>query len=111
MNLRNHVQLIGNLGNEPIVTLTSNGNKFARFSVATTEFLKNNGEIKTKTYWHNIIAWGKAAETVSQKCNKGTEVVINGKLINRSYDDKNGTTKYITEVVVNEIICRPKISA
>jgi single-strand DNA-binding protein len=98
--------LIGNLGNSPAISTLQSGKKMARFSVATTEYSKNNNE--TKTYWHNIVAWGKTAEIISEKCEKGSEVVINGKLVNRSYEDKTGIKKYITEVVVNEIICRPK---
>ena len=109
MNLRNNVQLIGNLGNDPAIINTSNEKKLVRFSIATTDYIQDNGELKTKTYWHNIIAWGGMADTIVKKCTKGTEVIINGKLVNRSYEDKTGTKKYITEVVVNEIICRTGI--
>jgi single-strand DNA-binding protein len=111
MNLKNHVQLIGNLGAIPVVKETANGQKMARFSIATTESYKEDGKNVEKTYWHNIIAWGKMAETIEQKCEKGTEVVLNGKLVSRSYDDPSGAKKYITEVVVSEIICRPKAVA
>ncbi|MDL2261961.1 single-stranded DNA-binding protein [Bacteroidales bacterium OttesenSCG-928-I21] len=111
MNLRNHVQLIGNLGNAPMLSTLSTGKKMARFSVATNEYTKTNNEVVTKTYWHNVVAWGKTAEIICEKCEKGTEVVINGKLISRTYEDKTGTKKYITEILVNEIICRPKTIA
>ena len=111
MNLKNHVQLIGNLGAIPVIKETANGQKMAKFSVATTEFYKEDGKSVEKTYWHNIVAWGKMAETVEQKCDKGTEVVLNGKLVSRSYEDQSGSKKYVTEVVVSEIICRPKAVA
>jgi single-strand DNA-binding protein len=107
MNLRNYVQLIGNVGNSPVIKSLPNGNMMARFSVATSEYINENGSLKTKTEWHNVVAWGKNAKAIEKKCNKGTEVVINGKLVNRSYEDNSGNKRYITEVVVNEIICRP----
>lgn len=108
MNLRNHVQLIGNIGNEPILSKTSTGKVLARFSVATNEiFQGKNGETKN-TYWHNIVAWEKTAEYIAKNCGKGNEVVINGKLVSRVYEDKSGEKKYISEVVVNEIICNNK---
>ena len=111
MDIRNHVQLIGNLGHAPIVTNFESGKKMVKISVATTEYNNINGELRSKTYWHNVVAWGKTAEIISEKCTKGSEVVINGKLVNRVYEDKTGTKKYITEIVVNEIICRQKTVA
>lgn len=103
--LRNKVQLIGNLGNAPEIRKTETGKKLARFSVATNESYRNaQGEKITETQWHNLIAWGKVAEIVEKYLNKGVEVVIEGKLINRSYTDKEGNKKYVTEVEVSELL-------
>jgi single-strand DNA-binding protein len=103
--LKNKVQLIGNLGNAPEVKTTESGKKLARFSVATNESYRNaKGEKVTETTWHNLVAWGKVAEIAEKYLTKGKEVAIEGKLINRSYTDKDGNKKYVTEVEVNEIL-------
>jgi single-strand DNA-binding protein len=103
--LKNKVQLIGNLGNAPEVKTTESGKKLARFSVATNESYRNaKGEKVTETTWHNLVAWGKVADIAEKYLTKGKEVAIEGKLINRSYTDKDGNKKYITEVEVNEIL-------
>lgn len=103
--LRNKVQLIGNLGNTPDVRTTETGKKWARFSVATNETYRNaKGEKITETQWHNLVAWGKVAEIVEKYLGKGKEVAIEGKLVNRSYNDKEGNKKYITEVQVSEVL-------
>lgn len=103
--LKNRVQLIGNLGMNPEVKKTETGKKLVRFSVATNESYKNAvGEKVTETQWHNLVAWGKVADIAEKFLLKGSEVVIEGKLINRNYTDKEGTKKYITEVQVNEML-------
>jgi single-strand DNA-binding protein len=103
--LKNKVQLIGNLGNAPEVRNTESGKKLVRFSVATNEQYKNaKGERVTETQWHNLIAWGKVAEIAEKYLVKGTEVAIEGKLVNRNYMDKEGNKKYITEIQVNELL-------
>lgn len=103
--LKNKVQLIGNLGNAPEVKTTESGKKLAKFSVATNESYRNaKGEKVTETTWHNLVAWGKVAEIAEKYLNKGSEIAIEGKLINRSYTDKDGNKKYITEVQVNELL-------
>ena len=103
--LKNKVQLIGNLGNAPEVRNTETGKKLVRFSVATNEQYKNaKGEKVTETQWHNLIAWGKVADIVEKYLVKGTEVAIEGKLINRNYMDKEGNKKYITEIQVTELL-------
>ncbi|HQW84612.1 MAG TPA: single-stranded DNA-binding protein [Ferruginibacter sp.] len=103
--LKNKVQLIGNLGNAPEVKTTESGKKLARFSVATNESYRNaNGEKVTETTWHNLVAWGKVADIAEKYLSKGSEVAIEGKLINRNYSDKDGNKKYITEVQVNELL-------
>lgn len=103
--LKNKVQLIGNLGGAPEVKKTESGRKLARFSIATNESYRNaNGEKVNETTWHNLVAWGKVADIAEKYLNKGSEIAIEGKLINRSYADKDGNKKYISEVQVNEIL-------
>ncbi|MGH2553607.1 MAG: single-stranded DNA-binding protein, partial [Chitinophagaceae bacterium] len=103
--LKNKVQLIGNLGNAPEVKTLESGKKMARFNVATSENYRNaKGEKVTETQWHSLVAWGKVAEIVEKYLTKGKEVAIEGKLINRSYNDKEGNKKYITEIQVNELL-------
>lgn len=103
--LKNKVQLIGNLGNAPEVKTLESGKKMARFSVATNESYRNaKGEKVTETQWHSLVAWGKVAEIVEKYLTKGKEVAIEGKLINRSYNDKDGNKKYVTEVQVSELL-------
>ncbi|MBL0356483.1 MAG: single-stranded DNA-binding protein [Chitinophagaceae bacterium] len=103
--LRNRVQLIGNLGNPPEVKTLSSGKKMARFSVATNESYRNaKGEKVTETQWHNLVAWGKVAEIAEKYLTKGKEVVVEGKLITRSYNDKEGNKKSITEIEVNDLL-------
>jgi len=108
-SLKNKVQLIGNLGNAPEVKTLDGGNKLARLSLATNETYKNSkGEKVTETQWHNVIAWGKTAEIVEKYFTKGIEVMVEGKLINRNYTDKEGVKRYITEVQANELLILSK---
>ena len=107
--LKNKVQLIGNLGNNPEVKTLESGKKMAKFSIATNESYRNaKGEKIVETQWHNLIAWGKIAEITEKYLQKGSEVALEGKLINRSYNDKDGNKKYITEVQVNELLLLSK---
>ena len=103
--LKNKVQLIGNLGNAPEVRNIESGKKMVRFSLATNENYRNaKGEKITETQWHNLIAWGKVADIVEKYLTKGTEVAIEGKLMSRTYTDKDGNKKYITEIQVHELL-------
>ncbi|MBA3901010.1 MAG: single-stranded DNA-binding protein [Bacteroidetes bacterium] len=103
--MRNKVQLIGNLGSDPEVKESEGGKTFTRFSIATSEkYTNQKGEKITDTQWHNVVAWGKTAENMGKYLKKGNEVALEGKLTNRSYDDKEGNKKYITEVLVNEFL-------
>jgi len=103
--LRNKVQLIGNLGNNPEVITLDSGKKLAKFSIATNENYKNaQGEKVTDTQWHNVVAWNKTAEIVEKYLSKGNEIAVEGKLVTRSYDDKEGVKRYSTEVVINELL-------
>ena len=103
--LRNKVQLIGNLGNNPEIITLDSGKKLAKFSIATNESYKNaSGEKVTDTQWHNIVAWNKTAEIIEKYLEKGSEVAVEGKLTSRSYETKEGEKRYVTEVVVNELL-------
>ena len=103
--LRNHVQLIGNIGDVPAITNLESGKKVARFQLATNEHYKNaNGEKVQSTDWHSIVAWGKTAEIVEKYAGKGKEVGITGKLKSRTYTADDGNTRYVTEVVADEIL-------
>lgn len=107
--LRNKVQLIGNLGNDPEIVNLESGKKLAKFSIATNESYKNTrGERVTDTQWHNVVAWGKTAEIIENYATKGKEVAIEGKLTSRSYETKQGEKRYITEIVCNELLLLSK---
>jgi len=107
-NLKNNVQLIGNLGAAPEVKTIENGNCMARMSIATGEKYKNKkGELVTDTTWHKLVAWGKTAEIAEKYLKRGSQIAVEGKLTNRSYEDQ-GVTKYITEVMVSELLMLDK---
>ncbi len=103
--LRNKVQLIGNLGNDPEIITMESGKKLAKFSLATNDSYKNaKGDLIKETQWHNVIAWGKTAEIIEKYLSKGNEVAVEGKLTSRSYEDKDGIKRYITEITCNELL-------
>ena len=103
--LKNKVQLIGNLGTTPEIITLESGKKLAKFSLATNETYKNSsGQKVTDTQWHYIVAWNKTAEIIEQFLQKGSEVMIEGKLTSRSFEDKDGKKRYVTEVVCNELL-------
>jgi single-strand DNA-binding protein len=103
--LKNKVQLIGNLGNDPETMNFDSGKTKVSFRMATSESYKNDkGEKITETQWHNIVAWNGAAKIAEKYLKKGSNVAIDGKLTSRSWDDKDGNKRYITEVVANEIL-------
>jgi single-strand DNA-binding protein len=103
--LRNKVQLIGNLGNDPEIINLESGKTLAKFAIATNESYKNaQGEKVTDTQWHNIVAWGATAQIVEKYVTKGKEVAIEGKLTTRTWEDKDGMKRYTTEVVCNELL-------
>lgn len=103
--LRNRVQLIGNLGKDPEIKKFESNRTMAKFPLATTETYKNGeGKKVDETQWHNIVAWGNLAVIAEKYLEKGREIAIEGKLVHRSYDDKDGNTKYITEIIANEIL-------
>ena len=103
--LRNKVQLIGNLGNDPEIITLEGGKKLAKLSLATNEHYKDKeGQKQTKTEWHNVVAWNKTAEIIEQYVSKGQEIAVEGKLTSRSYQDKEGNKRYISEVVIDELL-------
>ncbi len=104
-NLRNRVMLIGNLGQDPEIKTLESGKKVVHFTIATNDAYKNNdGQKVEETTWHNIVAWNGLAERAGKFLKKGREVAVDGRLVYRSYEDKKGVTKYITEIVLNEIL-------
>jgi len=104
-SMKNKVQLIGHLGANPEIKSLDGGKKLARISIATNEtYTGADGEKVTETQWHNVIAWGKTAELAEKLFSKGMEVLIDGKLVSRSYTDKEGIKKYVTEVQANELL-------
>lgn len=103
--LRNSVRLIGRLGNDPEMKNFGNDRSMARFSLATNDYYRNgDGKQTQETQWHNIVAWGKTAEIAEKILTKGKEAAIQGKLINRTWEDKDGNKRFITEIVANEIM-------
>ena len=103
--IRNKVQLIGNLGNDPEVKHLDSGKTLAKFAVATNDRHYNqDGEKVEDVQWHNLVAWGKTAELAEKYLKKGSEIAVEGKLTNRSYENKEGQKKYITEVIISEIL-------
>lgn len=100
--IRNRVQLMGNLGKDPDVREFEGGKKMARFSLATNErFAYGDGQFKEDTQWHGIVAWGRTATQVEQQLKKGSRITMEGRLVHRSYETKDGQKRYITEVVMN----------
>jgi len=99
----NKVILLGNLGRDPEVRYTQSGTAVANFTLATTERRKQGEEWTDHTEWHNIVAWGRQAESCSQYLQKGSQVYIEGRLQTRKWDDKDGNTRYMTEIVVGDI--------
>lgn len=104
-SLKNKVNLIGNLGFTPEVKSIPGGKKLAKVTIATNETYRNTkGERVDETQWHNLVAWGKTAELFEQYTRVGSKVAIEGKLVNKSYLDKQGVKKMITEIHVNELL-------
>jgi len=104
-NLRNKVQLIGNLGKDIEWKQLDNGNSIARATIATKEIYKNaDGEKVVDVQWHNLVGWGKVAEIMNVILKKGKEVAVQGKLTHRTYEDKDGQKRYISEVIVSEFM-------
>jgi len=100
----NRVLLIGNLGKDPELRFTPGGRAVARFPVATSEVWSDqDGQRQERTEWHNVVVWGKQAETCGQYLSKGRQVFLEGSIRSRQYDDKDGNKRYITEVIAQRV--------
>ena len=103
--MKNRVQLIGHVGQEPEIKNLDGGKKVANITMATNEvYYRENGDKVEKTEWHKVKAWGKVAEIIEKYVTKGKEICIEGKLAYSDYLDKNGEKRYVTEVVANDIL-------
>lgn len=103
--LRNRVQLIGNVGQEPEIKNLEGGKKLAKITLATNESYYNDKKEKvTDTQWHTVTAWGKTAELIENYVTKGKEIAIEGKLSYRTWEDKNGEKRYSTEIIASELL-------
>ena len=106
--MKNRVQLIGHVGQEPEIKNLESG-RVANFTIATNESYTNaKGEKVEQTEWHRVSAWGITVDIIEKLLTKGSHVAIEGKLTHRSYDDKDGNKRYITEVVANELVLLSK---
>jgi single-strand DNA-binding protein len=104
-SLRNKVQLIGRLGQDPEIITFEDGGKIARFNLATDDSYKDKqGNKIERTYWHPVVVKNGLVKVVENYITKGREIAIEGKLTNRSWDDNDGKKHYVTEVVVNELL-------
>ncbi len=104
MSSVNKAILVGNLGRDPEVRFTPSGRAVAKFSIATTErWNDQDGNRQERTEWHNIVVWGKQAETCGQYLSKGRQVYIEGSIRSRQYDDKDGNKRYITEIIARDV--------
>ncbi|MBB1140209.1 single-stranded DNA-binding protein [Myroides sp. WP-1] len=104
-SLRNRVQLIGRAGQDAEIIVFGTEKKRATFSIAINEFYYNDkGDKIENVQWHNVVVWGKLADVAEKYVIKGKEVAIEGKLVNRSYEDKDNKKRYITEIVVSELL-------
>ena len=103
--LRNKVMLVGNLGQDPEIKTLESGKKVVHFTLATKEDFKNSdGQKISETTWHNIVAWNGLADIAGKYLKKGKEVAVEGRIVYRTYEDKKGATKNITEIVLNDLL-------
>ena len=100
----NKVILLGNLGADPEVRFTPGGQAVANFRIATSESWNDkNGQRQERTEWHRVVVWGKRAEVCSKYLSKGRQVYVEGRIQTRTYDDKDGNKRYITEVIAADV--------
>lgn len=103
-NLNNKVMLIGNLGKDPELKELEKGRRVAKFPLATTETYKNDaGERISETSWHSLVAWNGLASIAEKYLTKGKEVAVEGRLVYRNFEDKDGVKKYVTEIILSQI--------
>ena len=104
-SLKNRVTLIGNLGQDPETKTTETGKKVTHFTLATDDGYKNSeGQKISETTWHNIVAWNGLADIAGRFLKKGRQVAVEGRIVYRTYEDKKGATKNITEIVLNDLV-------
>jgi single-strand DNA-binding protein len=104
-SLKNRVILIGNLGQNPEIRTTESGKKVTHFTLATDDGYKNgDGQKINETTWHNIVAWNGLADLAGKYLAKGRKVAVEGRIVYRSFEDKNGVTKNVTEIVLNDMV-------
>jgi single-strand DNA-binding protein len=104
-SLKNRVTLIGNLGQDPEIKTMETGKKVTHFTLATDDGYKNSdGQKISETTWHNIVAWNGLADIAGKYLKKGRQVAVEGRIVYRTYEDKKGVTKNITEIVLNDLI-------
>ena len=99
----NKAILVGTLGGDPEIRYTQNGLAVVNFSLATSESWTKDGEKHDKTEWHKVVAFGKLAEICGEYLVKGKQVYIEGRIQTRKWEDKEGTTRYTTEIVANQM--------
>jgi len=103
--LRNKVQLIGHLGNDPIIRTTSTGTNYSVLRLATNDLFKNKaGEWVEEVQWHTLVVWGKQNNTIEKKCSRGTKLMVEGKLTYRNYENADGAKRYLTEIKVDSFL-------
>ncbi|HEY0976541.1 MAG TPA: single-stranded DNA-binding protein [Flavobacteriales bacterium] len=101
--MRNRVQLMGNLGSDPEMKELQGGKRVVRLRVATNErFTLGDGQTKDDTQWHTVVAWGKTAEQAAETLHKGSKLALEGRLVHRVWETKDGQKRYSTEVVMNQ---------
>lgn len=104
-SLKNQVQLIGHVGQDPEIKTFEGEKKLAQLSIATNDVYKNDkGDKVEETQWHRVSAWGKTADLIEKYVSKGKEIAVQGKLRYRSYEDKNGDKRFVTEIIVSELV-------
>ena len=104
-NIRNKVQIIGNVGNTPKLEETKNGKKYVKLSIATNNTYTNkDGEKIKNTQWHPVMFWGKKAEIADKYILKGQEIYVEGSLNYRDYEDESGEKKYVFEIISSELL-------
>ena len=104
-SLRNRVNLIGNLGQDPEIKTLENGKKVTKFTLATSDDFKNaEGQKIKETTWHNVVAWNGTADVAARFLKKGGQVAVEGRIVYRNYEDKNGVTRYVTEIVIHDLL-------
>lgn len=109
MSIRNKVLLCGNVGQEPESVNTNSGKSMTKLNLATNEYYyKDNGEKVTKTEWHRLICFGKSADIASKYIHKGSNISVEGKIQTRSFEGSNGEQRFVTEIIVNELILHDK---